>query len=169
VTFLKGTSALRAAFSTDKDPCPTAACVPITAFAARPFARTRTSPLLQICNLTSPPLQICNLTSPPLQICNLTKSESPYEHGLRPLAYRAARAAAGAFGWERVAGDLAYYPSAIYFRSRSRVPFRTLFFTFDADEDDDEVCLHAPHGAKTRGLAGRDAPRGALRGVAPPP
>jgi hypothetical protein len=103
-----------------------------------------------------------------LQICNLTKSESPYEHGLRPLAYSAARVAAGAFGWQRVAGDVVYYPSAIYFRSRSRVPFRTLFFTFVADQDDDEVCLRAPRGAETRGWRDATAPA-AHSGASRPP
>mmetsp|Transcript_50943 Transcript_50943/g.159167 ORF Transcript_50943/g.159167 Transcript_50943/m.159167 type:complete len:946 (-) Transcript_50943:252-3089(-) len=72
-------------------------------------------------------------------IVNMCKSKSLYNYGLRPLRYSECHAKSVQLGWERSCKEIAYYKSGLYYRSHSRIPFRTLTFTYVGEYDDDTV------------------------------
>eukprot|EP00960_Hanusia_phi_P043713 756211-Hanusia_phi.AAC.7 len=72
-------------------------------------------------------------------IVNMCKSKSLYNYGLRPLRYSECNAKEKQLGWERSCKEIAYYKSGLYYRSYSRIPFRTLTFTYVGEYNDDEV------------------------------
>jgi len=62
-----------------------------------------------------------------------------YNEGLRPLTYSKKRLAQKGLGWVRSCKDIAYYKSSLYYRKLSKVPFRTLTFTYTGEYNSDTV------------------------------
>ena len=74
-----------------------------------------------------------------LNLVNMSKSKSLYNKGLQPLTYSEQRLVHERLGWSRSCQDIAYYKSSIYYRKRSRTPFRTLTFTYTGEYNGDKV------------------------------